>query len=101
MHFACPTDVAQDFKCAPECAQGFYAVKGKSWEDGFGRSVPLGSARHDAGGQCKACHENCSACNSWDECNLPSSTPFLCLRIETQGWKLRGFSRFFRISPCG
>ena len=71
--------VAQDFKCAPECAQGFYSVKGKGWDDGFGHSLQLGSARHGAGGQCKACHENCSSCNSWDECDLPSSTPLLYL----------------------
>lgn len=47
--------LTHDFKCSPECASGYYGVKSDEWEDGLG-------------GRCKACHENCSACNSYEEC---------------------------------
>lgn len=30
----------------------------------------VGSTDLGLGGRCKACHENCSACNSWEECAL-------------------------------
>eukprot|EP00439_Symbiodinium_sp_Y106_P000855 s231_g1.t1 len=47
--------LTHDFKCVPECAKGYYEVKGEKWDDGLG-------------GSCKQCHENCSACNSDTEC---------------------------------
>eukprot|EP00913_Durusdinium_trenchii_P007392 g6951.t1 len=33
----------------------YYEIKGDAWDNGLG-------------GWCKSCHENCSACNSWEEC---------------------------------
>lgn len=44
-----------DFQCSAECTKGYYEIKGDAWDNGLG-------------GWCKSCHENCSACNSWEEC---------------------------------
>ena len=35
-------DLAEDFKCAPECPSGYYGVKSDGWEDGLGALNGLG-----------------------------------------------------------
>ncbi|OLQ11917.1 hypothetical protein AK812_SmicGene4242 [Symbiodinium microadriaticum] len=37
-HENCSVSFVIDFKCVPECAKGYYEVKGEKWDDGLGLS---------------------------------------------------------------